>query len=59
MEEARPKVRYLAELTPIASSPAEDPGPGARRKDEKGEWLIVGNHRLEGVAARRTAVIDQ
>ena len=46
---ARPKVRYSAELTPLppSLSIADDPGPGARRKDERGAWIRVGNHRLD------------
>jgi len=44
---ARPEVRYLAELTPIASEPNQDAGPGARSKDEKGEWVVVGKHPLD------------
>jgi len=44
---ARPKVRYTAELTPIATNSQEDAGPGARRKDEKGEWKVVGTHALD------------
>ncbi|HET6880995.1 MAG TPA: transglutaminase-like domain-containing protein [Pirellulales bacterium] len=47
-----PKVRYTAELTPLADEPGGDAGPGARRKDERGEWRIVGNHTFD-VAMRR------
>jgi hypothetical protein len=47
-----PKVRYTAELTPLADEPGGDAGPGARRKDERGEWRVVGNHSLD-VAMRR------
>lgn len=46
---ARPKVRYLAEFTPVLSSTsiAVDAGPGARRKDDRGAWIRVGNHPLD------------
>jgi len=44
---ARPSARYHGELKPIASQPSEDAGPGARRKDEKGEWLRIGTHPLD------------
>lgn len=43
----RPAVRYLAELTPQAAKPGEDPGPGARQKIKTGEWKLVGNHPLD------------
>ena len=44
---AEPKARYTAELTPQPSEPGSDAGPGARRKDEKGEWKVVGGHPLD------------
>lgn len=47
-----PKVRYLAELTPLADDTGGDPGPGARRKDAKGEWQVVGNHELDRYVRR-------
>ena len=31
-------MRWIAELEPQAPSAGADPGPGARRKDAKGEW---------------------
>ena len=45
----RPSVRYFATLEPIAVESAtdgskSDPGPGARRKVEKGEWKPFGPH---------------
>jgi len=43
----RPRLRFTAELTPLAAGTAADPGPGARRKDEKGEWLVLGTHPLD------------
>ena len=42
-----PKIRYSAELSPLADDTGGDPGPGARRKDAKGEWQVVGNHELD------------
>ncbi len=62
----KPRARYVAELTPEAPKPAApgdagtapaafapgDPGPGARRKVESGEWQLVGNHALDKVARR-------
>ncbi len=47
-----PKVRYTAELTPLAGDSGGDAGPGARRKDEKGEWQVVGNHPLDRIMRR-------
>jgi hypothetical protein len=49
---AQPKVRYTAELTPQPIEPGGDAGPGARRKDEKGEWKVVGAHPLDRYARR-------
>ena len=39
---ARPKMRYVAELKPLVDS--GDAGPGARTKDQKGEWVVVSDH---------------
>ena len=44
---SRPEVRYTAELTPLAAGPGDDPGPGARRKNEHGEWTLQGGHELD------------
>jgi hypothetical protein len=44
---ARPKVRYYAELRPLPPEGTGDAGPGARSKDEKGEWIPVGPHAAE------------
>jgi hypothetical protein len=43
----QPKTRYVAELTPLAASEGADPGPGARRKDAKGEWVVTQDHPLD------------
>jgi hypothetical protein len=43
----RPEVRYLAELTPLAEKPGDDPGPGARRKSATGQWLLAGTHPMD------------
>jgi transglutaminase-like putative cysteine protease len=43
---SRPNVRWTAELLPLPASEGEDAGPGARRKDGKGEWVLVGEHAL-------------
>ncbi len=40
----RPRVRYVAELNPIASETESDAGPGARSKDAKGEWVLLNKH---------------
>jgi transglutaminase-like putative cysteine protease len=40
----KPKVRYVAEINPEPAVAGGEAGPGARRKDEKGEWLLVGKH---------------
>ncbi|HVX11220.1 MAG TPA: transglutaminase-like domain-containing protein [Pirellulales bacterium] len=47
-----PKIRYTAELTPLATEPGGDAGPGARRKDAKGEWQLVGDHALDSYQRR-------
>lgn len=44
---ARPQVRFQAELTPLPATGGEDPGPGARRKDAKGEWCVTGEHEMD------------
>ncbi|HUY33438.1 MAG TPA: transglutaminase-like domain-containing protein [Pirellulales bacterium] len=44
---ARPRVSYTAELVPLPPESGGDPGPGARRKDEKGEWGVFGDHPLD------------
>lgn len=44
---AKPKIRWAAELTPLPMESNADIGPGHRRKDEKGEWLVVGRHELD------------
>lgn len=44
---ARPKAHYFAELTPLPPEGGAEAGPGARSKDEKGEWLVVKNHPLD------------
>lgn len=40
----RPKVRYIAELAPVADKDQSDAGPGARSKDARGAWLLVNKH---------------
>ena len=47
-----PKVRYTAELTPLADDSGGDVGPGARQKDAKGEWQVVGDHPLDKLMRR-------
>lgn len=44
---AKPEVRYFGELTPLPPEEGADPGPGARSKDEKGEWVVVKKHPLD------------
>lgn len=48
----KPDARYWAELTPLADDDGGDPGPGARRKIETGEWIVTGTHELDRVARR-------
>ena len=48
----RPKVRYIAELTPLPATPSADAGPGAREKMANGEWKVVGKHPLDHYARR-------
>ena len=43
----KPRARFLAELKPLAKLPDQDPGPGARRKNEQGEWELLHQHRLD------------
>ena len=43
----RPAARYTAALTPQAAKTGGDPGPGARRKINTGEWKLVGDHPLD------------
>ncbi len=49
---ASPQVSYKAELTPLPSEPGGDAGPGARRKDDQGEWKVVGGHPLDRYVRR-------
>jgi hypothetical protein len=49
---SKPQVRYTAGLNPLAQSEGGDPGPGAREKDAKGEWKIVGDHTLNKYVRR-------
>ena len=44
---SRPKVRYLAELTPLPREGTSDAGPGGRRKNQQGEWRRQGDHPLD------------
>jgi len=43
----KPRARYVAELTPLPESEGKEAGPGARRKDENGEWKVVGTHPMD------------
>jgi hypothetical protein len=43
----RPVIRFLADVRPLPDEPKGEPGPGARRKDKKGEWLVTGEHPLD------------
>lgn len=40
----RPEVEFFARLKPVVPQGESDPGPGARDKDAKGEWVPVGPH---------------
>lgn len=44
---SKPKIRWTAELIPEPPDEGEDPGPGARLKDAKGEWVLAGNHSMD------------
>jgi len=48
----KPRTRYIGELTPVAAAEGEDAGPGARRKDAKGEWQVSGGHSLDKYVRR-------
>ena len=43
---ARPKVRYLAHIKPIAEG-SQDPGPGERIKDRQGKWVLQRSHSMD------------
>ncbi len=43
----KPQIRWTAELIPEPPSEDEDPGPGARIKDAKGEWVLSGKHSMD------------
>ncbi|HVC92125.1 MAG TPA: transglutaminase-like domain-containing protein [Pirellulales bacterium] len=49
---AAPRVSFTAELVPLQPESGGDPGPGARRKDEKGEWRVFGDHALDRYVRR-------
>ncbi len=44
---SKPKIRWMAELRPEAKGELDDAGPGARSKDEVGDWKVVGDHPLD------------
>jgi len=48
----KPQTSWTADITPLPSSSSDDPGPGSRRKDSKGEWLVVGDHPLNKIMRR-------
>jgi hypothetical protein len=41
---SRPHVRWTAALRPLPMEGSDDAGPGARWKDDKGEWVLIGEH---------------
>lgn len=43
---SKPKIRWTAELRPLPPEGSDEAGPGARSKDETGEWKLVGEHPL-------------
>lgn len=48
----RPRVKYVAELTPVAKETGADPGPGDREKIASGEWKLQGRSPLDRLARR-------
>lgn len=44
---ARPEARWFAELRPVPPEDDTDAGPGARSKNERGEWVVAGTHKLD------------
>ncbi len=48
----KPLARFGAELKPFAAKAGDDAGPGARSKDAKGEWVVVGKHELDRYVRR-------
>lgn len=43
----RPAARWFAELRPLPPEDGADPGPGARSKNQRGEWVVAGTHKLD------------
>lgn len=48
----KPRTRFVAELTPEATSAGEDAGPGARRKEANGQWGLIGEHSQDRYVRR-------
>ncbi len=49
---SKPNIRWTAELRPEATAEGEDAGPGARSKNEQGDWKVVGEHPLDKYTRR-------
>lgn len=47
-----PKTRYVGNLKPLPPSAGADAGPGARSKNERGDWQVVGRHELDRYVRR-------
>ena len=43
---SKPVTRFTATMKPVATKTNSDPGPGARTKDQRGEWKVVGTHPM-------------
>ncbi len=41
---ARPKAKFEMSIAPVDEN-GDDPGPGARKKADRGRWVLTGNHR--------------
>jgi hypothetical protein len=47
-----PNTRYVGNLKPLPPSAGADAGPGARSKNETGDWQVVGTHELDRYVRR-------
>jgi transglutaminase-like putative cysteine protease len=43
---SKPSVTWNADLEPLPPRSEEDAGPGSRKKDKKGEWVLIGEHPI-------------
>jgi hypothetical protein len=46
-------------VAPFRAEPNQDAGPGARSKDEKGKWRVVGTHPLHPYLRDSSRTLDR